>query len=487
MVPQQPTVAKPHGGLSPAEGKAIALEFNRRAGENPLYRESKLELPAGRNASWRISPEPYALPLGLYHQMQQLGNHLLAFYKAANRLYMESVKGRQPAWVHQVLDQGKPEALIDYQRMNRFKQLTPMVIRPDLIVTDDGRLVACELDSVPGGIGMTGSMAADYADFGFSLVGGAQGLVEGFAAMIRDVAGKENPVLAIVVSEESNDYWFEQQWLSERLKALGMTAAAVRPGDLTFTEEGMVLPAEHGRHKVDVVYRFFELFDLKNIPKSELVQYANKKSQVIVTPPYKAFLEEKMTFALFHHPVLRGFWTTEMGKDAFAVLESLIPRTWILDPTPLPPQAVIAGLTVGGAPVTDWMQLANTTKKERAYVVKPSGFSNLAWGSHGVSFGSDLSNEDWAAALQKALDSFPQTPYLLQEFHKPTKTTVSYYNFRKEEVVPMDGRARLCPYYFVVGGEAKLSGVLSTICPLDKMAIHGMTDAVMVPAMVAEA
>ena len=487
MVPQYPTVARPHGALTPAEGKAIALELNRRAGENPLYQDTKYELPSGRNTSWRVSPEPYALPLPVFHQIQQLGNHLIAFYRAANRLYAESVKGRQPEWVHRYLDFGKPEALIEYQRMNRFKKLTPMVIRPDLVLTDEGRLVACELDSVPGGIGLTGSMSEDYAEFGFSLIGGSDGLVTGFAAMIRDVAGQADPQLAITVSEESNDYWNEQIWLASRLNALGLRTAVVRPGELIYTEEGMRLPAEHGGGRVDVVYRFFELFDLKNIPKSELLQYANKKEQVIVTPPYKAFLEETMLFALFHHPVLRPFWLGELGKDAFAALESLIPRTWILDPTPLPPQAVIPGLTVNGQPLTDWLQLVNTNKKERSFVVKPSGFSSLAWGSHGVSFGHDMSTEDWEAALRKALESFPGTPYLLQEFHKPAKTTVSHYHFRKEEVVPMDGRARICPYYYVVGGEAQLHGVLTTVCPLDKLAIHGMTDAVMVPTMVAGA
>jgi hypothetical protein len=158
----------------------------------------------------------------------------------------------------------------------------------------------------------------------------------------------------------------------------------------------------------------------------------------------------------------------------------------VLDPTPLPPQGVIPGLFVNGVPVTNWLQLVNTNKKERAFVVKPSGFSNLAWGSHGVAFGHDLSSEDWEVALRNALDSFPRTPYLLQEFHKPAKTTVNYYHFRKEEVVPMDGRARLCPYYYVVDGDAKLSGMLATICPLDKLAIHGMVDSVMVPVMVTE-
>ena len=38
----------------------------------------------------------------------------------------------------------------------------------------------------------------------------------------------------------------------------------------------------------------FELFDLKNIPRAELVMYAAKKQQVVVTPPFKAQLEEKL-------------------------------------------------------------------------------------------------------------------------------------------------------------------------------------------------
>ena len=118
-------------------------------------------------------------------------------------------------------------------------------------------------------------------------------------------------------------------------------------------------------------------------------------------------------------------------------------------------------------------------------MLKPSGFSSLAWGSHGVAFGHDLSTEEWGAALDQALASFPNTPYILQAFHKPAKTTIPYYHFRKEEVVSMDGRARLCPYYYVIDNSAVLSGVLSTICPLDKLAIHGMTDSVMVPTMVA--
>jgi len=52
-------------------------------------------------------------------------------------------------------------------------------------------------------------------------------------------------------------------------------------------------------------------------------------------------------------------------------------------------------------------------------------------------------------------------------------------------VIPMKGRARLCPYYFVSGdGDAArttLGGMLATICPADKKIIHGMTEAIFAP------
>jgi len=49
---------------------------------------------------------------------------------------------------------------------------------------------------------------------------------------------------------------------------------------------------------------------------------------------------------------------------------------------------------------------------------------------------------------------------------------------------PKPGRLRLCPYYFVVGGQARLSGALATFCPPDKKIIHGMQDAALLPCRV---
>jgi hypothetical protein len=79
-----------------------------------------------------------------------------------------------------------------------------------------------------------------------------------------------------------------------------------------------------------------------------------------------------------------------------------------------------------------------------------------------------------------------QSPRVLQRYHKPRWSRRSGLIFRKNVVVPMKGRVRLCPYYFVSGeGDAarpQLGGVLATIVnPADKKIIHGMTDAILAP------
>jgi hypothetical protein len=54
-----------------------------------------------------------------------------------------------------------------------------------------------------------------------------------------------------------------------------------------------------------------------------------------------------------------------------------------------------------------------------------------------------------------------------------------YFDPESGEVRTMRGRVRLCPYYFVNDGNAKLGGALATIVPADKKIVHGMKDAIL--------
>ncbi|MER3424742.1 MAG: hypothetical protein C4293_17505 [Nitrospiraceae bacterium] len=128
--------------------------------KNGLYerafpaREPEFE-PTPGVTRWRIAPDPFPLSSDELAFYRTLGTHLLSFYRALNRLYQDGVRGTQPAWVAAYLDQGKPESLVSYSRMKRFRDLLPGVIRPDIVPTDHGPIIT-ELDSVPGGIGLTG-------------------------------------------------------------------------------------------------------------------------------------------------------------------------------------------------------------------------------------------------------------------------------------------------------------------------------------------
>ena len=427
---------------------------------------------------WRISPEPFRIEDDELSFIESLGAHLFQFYKASNKLYYESIHGRQPDWVYQYLDQGKPQSIIGFSRMNRMKGLLPGIIRPDIILTGDG-MVATELDSVPGGIGITGSLGMTYSSmFGDKVAGDGDGMISGFVNMLKTTIHMPDPVIVIVVSEESKDYRSEMEWMAGAIKERAGRAYTIRPEDVIFTEDGLFFLEGGKRLRIDVLYRFFELFDLKNIPKAELIMYSAKKKEAAVTPPFKPFLEEKLLYGLFHHPLLKGYWADELGEDVFSLLSNLFPETWILDPAEMPPYGIIPGLTIGKRPVASWRELSEATQSEREFVIKPSGFSELAWGSRGVVVGYDVPQKEWKDTIDKVLNDFDKTPYILQKFHRGRRVEVSYLDETSGEIKNMSGRVRLCPYYFVEGEEVKLRGILATVCSLEKKLIHGMEDAV---------
>lgn len=429
-----------------------------------------------------ISPQPFPLSAAQVQTLYRLGDALLAFYSAANDLYL---KGHYP-WVNEYLDIGKSEDLIRHARMKYQRSALPGIIRPDILITEDGFKIT-ELDSVPGGFGHLDCLSSAYEDAGIELVGGRRGIRDRFASMLKSRTIAEDPVAAIVVSDESADYLPEMRYLAGELSDTGLRAYAVHPREVIFTEDGLYLDVDGAPVRIDVLYRFFELFDLLNIPKSELISYAARKKHVVVTPTYKPFLEEKMLLALFHHAGLKDYWLGALGEQQYELLTQTLEVTYIMDNRPIPPHAEISGFTWQGSPIRDWRAISEGTQKERRFVIKPSGFSPLAWGSRGVKIGHDMSQEDWAAAIDDALAAFNSTPYVMQHFQDTALIGVKYFGeTESEHPEPVEGRVmqarvRLCPYYFVADGRAEMGGVLATACPKDKKLIHGMVDAIIAP------
>jgi hypothetical protein len=431
------------------------------------------QIPAGglfAGLDWQISTTPFPVGAELAKEIESLGRVLLQFYRAVNLLYRRSVEGKQPRWIAELLDRGKPRELIELQRLPAFKNDVPRVIRPDILLTETGISIT-ELDSVPGGIGLTAWLNKTYSEFRiqnseFEIMGGADGILHGFASIFGDA-----PKVHIVVSEEAATYKPEMAWLAEQLNQRDGATFNLQPSTFNQFADG------------DAVYRFFELFDLANVPNAKKIFELAAAKKIRLTPPPKPIFEEKMSFALLWNRNLQDFWRQELGEAFFNRLRKLIPYTWIVDPAPLPPHAAIPGLNL-----TDWQQLKTLSQRERELILKVSGFSEHAWGARGVYLGNDLSHEDWSAAVDKAISSFQNSPFVLQRYEKPKTVEAQWFDFEKNAVVPMKGRVRLCPYYFI-SGEAdaerlRLGGVLATICPADKKIIHGMADAILAPCAV---
>jgi hypothetical protein len=461
-------------------------------------------LPAGglfAGLHWRIAPAPFSLDRAFAIELDQLGRVLLQFNRAVNLLYRQSVAGKQPAWVAEWLDRGKSPELIAWQRHPAFKNDLPRVIRPDILLTEEGFAIT-ELDAVPGGIGLTAwlnqtystlqgaspepalqpqatnpqsgaceragakRMRAGQAEPTSGILGGGRGMIDGFASIFGDA-----PCVHIVVSEEAATYRPEMEWLAGKMGSGGWRVESA--GGDTFQ------PGE-------AVYRFFELFDLANVPVATRLFELAAAKRIRLTPPPKPLFEEKMLFALLWNRNLRGFWRQELGERFFERLLKHVPYTWVVDPTPLPPQAAVPELGL-----TDWQQLKNLSQRERELVLKVSGYSEQAWGARSVSLGSDLSVGDWSGAVDEALQSFTRSPYVLQRYHKPRTVPAAWFDFERGATVSLAGRVRLCPYYFVAGdgdaARARLGGVLATVCPAEKKIIHGMQDAILAPCCIGNA
>ncbi|MCD8298881.1 MAG: hypothetical protein LUD39_03885 [Opitutae bacterium] len=422
--------------------------------------------------AWDFSPEKLA-------ELRDIGDACLAFFKAQEKLYLAAARDNNllrnaelhAPWAAEILDRGKPQSLVAHQRCRALAGKFPPVLRPDLLLTETG-FALTELDSVPGGIGLTAFLSELYNN--------DNSMPELFW---KAVAGnKADATVAIAVSDESSSYRPEFEWLAREIRErIGAKIFVCRAENLEVRDNAVFATNENSRERIDIVYRFFELFDLANIPQATALQAAVEAGSVAVVPPMKAFQEEKMSLALFRHPALEAFWRENLGEKFFSIFNKIVPESWIVEPTKnLPAGAIL----LAPKPMRDWRELAKLPKRERDLVLKASGFCEDCWGARSVSVGSDLSAEEWKSAVENAISRGEQNSlFVLQKFKKPAKLSFPVFD-DNGNATTMDGRTRICPYYFVIGGKTDLGGALTTFCPADKKIIHGMSVAALAPTTI---
>ena len=407
-----------------------------------------------RGNSWLFSPKPLELDQQTVKTLTRLGHSLAQFQRAQESIYQRSAKGKLPAWIAELLDSGKPDWMIQTQRAGELRGVLPRVIRPDLILTGDetsSGFALTELDSVPGGMGITLWLSQFYASHGFDVLGGPHGVRDGFQSIFPN-----DQSISILLSEESGDYRMEMEYLAQQCQGVSLQSA------------------EQENEIQESAYRFFEWFDWKNIPRARKLAVSPS-----LTPPCKPHLEEKLWLALLHTPSMQSIWKQELRGSLLQRLRDLVPYGWVVDPTPLPPHAALPRLDVHS-----WREVGELSQKSRQLVLKISGFSELAWGARGVFIGHDMPSSEWKKQIDDALAESTTQPRMMQKFHSGKIIEHPYFDPETGEEKMMQGRVRLCPYYFTGRDEkTQFAGCLATIVPADKKKIHGMKDSIFVPCV----
>jgi hypothetical protein len=470
--------------------------------------------PLFEDKTWQLSPDAWPLTPEQVVQLEAIGGACLEFHQALETLYLRSATGKNllrnkpllAPWVADYLDRGKPSALIAHSRDPKNRGAFPTVLRPDLLLTDEG-FVLTELDSVPGGIGLTaflnrlydvggtlavprGAASAPATVAEETILGSTDAMVKNFygaLAALRPQA--RNPLIALVVSDEAATYRPEMEWLARQLQLGGKRVFCLKPEDIFPLENSLFFDVEGNPEKIDIIYRFFELFDLANIRTEKFILESWAAGEVAIAPPMRHFQEEKLALALFHHHLLQDYWAEAIGGRSLKLLRALIPPSWIMDPAPLPPGAVLDAPRAAGRALNDWRDLIGASQKERDLIIKISGYHETAWGARSVVLGSDCSREEWQQGVERAIELAPTNLHVLQVYKKPRRLEHPLFEplatgSTSAVTAIKAGRLRLCPYYFVFDGRTHLSGALATFCPPDKKIIHGMQDAALLPCRV---
>src|SRR4051812_33478171 len=248
--------------------------------------------------TWRLSPSAWPLTPAQVAELEQIGTACLEFHAALETLYLRSAQNKNllrnkpllAPWVADYLDRGKPAALIAHARDPKNRGAFPTVLRPDLLLTEEG-FALTELDSVPGGIGLTAFLNKLYGgDTDPAVLGSGGAMIENFyqsLATLRPAA--RNPLIAIVVSDEAGTYRPEMHWLAEQLQRAGRRVFCLRPENVFPLGGELFFDVEGTPEKIDIIYRFFELFDWANVRIAAEILEAWSSGAVAIAPPMRTF------------------------------------------------------------------------------------------------------------------------------------------------------------------------------------------------------
>ena len=223
--------------------------------------EELLQQPLFKAKSWQLSSQTFKLEKRQEQHLALIGVAIHSLLSALRQLYLQarSSYSDEYNWVRDYLERGKPEWICQLSQDTRFTPQMLSVMRPDIILTNTGYALT-EIDSLPGGIGLTELLYQTYTKdtsntSPFTL------LEEFHAALARLRPDKENPVVIIIYNDEGETYWPEFDWIAAQLRSNGKKVYTSHVKDITCDTNTVSFNHNGEQMTADVIYRFFELFD----------------------------------------------------------------------------------------------------------------------------------------------------------------------------------------------------------------------------------
>jgi hypothetical protein len=297
-----------------------------------------------------------------------------------------------------------------------------------------------------------------------------------------------NPLIALVVSDEAATYRPEMEWLALQLQLHGQARFACGPRSFPLGS-GLFFDVEGNPEKIDIIYRFFELFDLANIRTAPFFFEAWKAGEVAIAPPMRHFRRRNS----------RSRCSTTTGCRISGPKRSAAARSNSCGSSSRRPgSSTRAPAARRGArrPARRRPAVARLARARRRFAegTRPD-HQDQRLPRDGVGGAQRRARQRLLArrvavqGLDRALELAPTNLHVLQAYKKPKR--VQHPVYRRPETGRRarrrhggGGAPAPVSVLFCRRGRARLSGALATFCPPDKKIIHGMQDAALLPCRV---
>lgn len=424
-------------------------------------KEFALELPPGSKISWfRVTPEPIGCDNA---RLVAAMNAFEEFERASSKLIRLDSEMPQASRIQPLISAGVefPDSLSRagecylYPSKNCFS-----VRRPDLHWTLDG-VFASENDEMPGGFAELVHLDRAY---GINQ--------DRWKRCFQWLCG-EGPLMFLVSHEWSKCYIAEFRWLCEYLQGedypvFMLTTEPENLRELCAISNGVF----YRGIKLGTIWRQFPIFETTG-KLAHIVELAN--DGVVRLVPEFAHFGNKAWFSIFRSHA--GFFKKELGKEAFQMLEGILPDSHLVIPQNGRCNSVFP-LIVGGILIEN-LQALKTIKEENRdnIVLKIVGANTLAARSYGVLMGKGLKQEEWESWICERLRN--QQPFLIQRRLESGVTRVPVMNTKLGRGEAFSCRVLLRPWQ--VGDE--VVSVSACAVPSNTVRVHGRVDMAVLPVI----